>query len=216
MTEAFILKDCTLAVKATGEFVASIKELHDALKHVSTNSIYYHFWGERLRPSFVHPEYHNDFAKWAHFSLHDNILSERLGIIDPTEYNSIEELRSVLLDIIEERLDEVEYLVWSKKENKFFFLESNVIVFNGNVSVKHPSELKKIIPTLSPSAIFYHFIDARIRTPDSSDDFSTWLLSFGEEFSELISNIKHVDPYFRTLTEIRQKLTEIFNAAFAT
>lgn len=215
MSDSFILKDCTLSVKATGISVASIRELRDTLIHIPSSSIYYHFWGERLRPSFIHPEYHNDFAKWAHYSLHDNYLSERLGIIDPTDYHDIEELRQVLVDIIEERLDEMDYIFWSKKEIKFFFLESNIIVFDRNITLKHPSELKSVIANLPPSAIFYHFIDARRRTADHTDDFTSWLKSFGEEFSDLISKIKHVDPYFRTLTEIRQKLAEIFNAAFA-
>lgn len=215
MPEPFILKDCTLAVCATGESANSIKELRDTLEKIHPGSIYYHFWGERLRPSFVHPEYHNDFARWAHFSLNDNVLSERLGIVDPTEFSDNEELRKVLIEIIEERLDEIEYIFWSKKGSRFHFLRSIIIVFDTTLSVSHPSELKGIIPALPPTALYYHFIDARNRTQERTDDFSVWLKSFNGEFEELISKVQHIDPYFLTLTEVRQKLSEILNEQFS-
>ena len=163
--------------------------------------------------SFVHPEYHNDFSWWAHFGLHDDILTERLAIIDPTEYKDIEDLRKRLIQVIENRIAEVDYMPWSRNENRFHFLRSTIIVYDlcheplGCVN----SDLKTFISKMTPTSVFYHFIDARRRTSDGSDDFSVWLAGFGTQYEELIKKIKLIDPYFLSLSEIRKLLTELFN-----
>ena len=36
------------------------------------------------------------------------------------------------------------------------------------------------VPNMSVGSIFYHFIDARRRSPEMMDDFRTWLRSYGE------------------------------------
>ncbi len=211
MNHSFEVKDCNLSLIATGEIAESLLELKDLLYRVPAISLYYHFWGGRLRISFVHPEYHNDFARWAHLGLHDEILSERLTIIDPTEYPDYEELRKKVIDVVEERLEEVEYMLWSRKEYKFHFLRSIIIVYDMGITLSVPSDLKGVVPKMPFTSIFYHFIDARRRTPDGSDDFSIWLAGFGESFKDLVQKIKLIDPYFLSLSEIRQKLVELFN-----
>jgi hypothetical protein len=69
--------------------------------------------------------------------------------------------------------------------------------------------LPTIMPTLSRGSIFYHFIDARRRSPEKTDDFSRWLIDFGEGYAALRSEISAVDLYFMTLAEIRQRLAEL-------
>ncbi len=214
MLKPFFVKDCTLVVMATGMSASSLVEFRDVLERVPTNSIYHHFWGSRLSPFYVHPEYHNDFAHWANDHLHDEVLSERLNILDPKEYSDLESLRRILLEIFEDRLDEIEFLLWSKRESKFHFLRSSIIVFDTGISLSNPIEFKTIIPTLSAGSIFYHFIDARKRTPEGTDDFSYWLSGFNSEHKELISKIRLIDPFFLSLTETRQKLTELMNKYF--
>ena len=76
--------------------------------------------------------------------------------------------------------------------------------------MEEPQQLKGHIPLLSVSSAFYHFIDARRRTPDRCDDFSKWLKGFGNQYTQLVEQIGAVDPYFRTLTELRIQLGEIF------
>lgn len=208
MVEPFFVKSCALAVISTGEFVMTLAHLKEVMKRIPLRSIYYHFWGSRLRASFTHPDYYNDFAYWAHSSLHDSILSERLGILDPTEFTDLEDLRKALIEVIDERLDEIEYSSWSKDEIQFQFLEASTIVFDTSIKVTHPKELKSVIPSLSFNSIFYHFIDARRRTPERIDDFCFWLKNFGNEYSELIKKIKSIDPFFSDLSTIRQRLEQ--------
>lgn len=204
----FKIKNCSLAAIATGEQAGSLVELHDKLLTTHVGCVYYHFWGSHLHPEFVHPEYHNDFARWAHYCLHDLFLAERLSVIDPTDYETMEMVRQKLIDIIEERLDENEIAFWNKSE-KFSFIRSKIIIFDTPHQIEAPQDLAKMIRSLPPSSIFYHFIDARRRTEDGKDDFSNWLSSFGDTYKELIEKIQTLDPYFYSLTELREKLAKI-------
>src|SRR5579885_2187450 len=209
MTTPLYAKDCTLAVMATGEAAESLIAMRDILHTVSLNSIYHHFWGGRIGYHHVHPEYLNDFAYWAHQHLHDEVLSERLSIIDPTDYRNLEDLRKVIIDIIEDRIEDLEFILWSRGVNPFHFAKSKTIVFDLGITASHPSELTEIIPKLPASSIFFHFIDARIRTENGLDDFSVWLTQFKGEFQTTIDKIRLIDPYFLSLSNIRQKLGEV-------
>ena len=206
----FEIKDCTLIAIATGVRAQNLRELRDKIETIDQGSIYYHFWGGRLRPRFDDPEYNNDFAAWSRHSLHDGILAERLGTIDPTEFNNLEELRLELIEIIEQRLDESESIPWAKTDQQFGFNTSQIVVFHTNKTIKEPRGFAKAISELSIGSIFYHFIDSRRRTIDRIDDFCTWMSGFDHQYSDLIQEITKVDPYFSTLHEIQKQLSTIF------
>lgn len=214
MKESFFIKDCTLSVIALGETAASLIQLKDVIARVPLSSIYYHFWGKRIHPSFIHPEFHNDFASWAYHSIRDSILSERLGIIDPTEYPDLEGLRKTLIDVIENRIDEVDWIFWSNREWKFHFLSCTTLVFETGIEIRSPPDLKVALPKMSPSSIFYHMIDARKRTPNKKDDFSGWLEGFNDTYTDLVEKIRNIDPFFMSSTEIKQKLLDVINERF--
>jgi hypothetical protein len=208
--DPFAVKDCALIAIATGERAHNLRELRDRLETTRRGCIYHHFWGGLLRPSFDDPEYQNDFAVWAYHGLHDRFLAERLSLIDPTELPDLEELRRELIEIIEERLDENELVPWASAHQQFHFIRSQIIVFDTGIRIGEPEELKVQIPQLTVGSIFYHFIDARRRTANRSDDFSEWLKGFGDTYSRLLEQIAALDPYFKSLTELRSQLRQIF------
>lgn len=210
----FYIKDCVLSVLSTGLSASSLAELREIIETIHSGSIYYHFWGERLRPGFVHSEYINAFSSWAHFSLHDDILAERLAILDPSEYHDTEALRAAVLEIIEKRVDEIDFHLLLRKEHRFYFLRSILTVFDSPYIIKNPSDWKMIMPTLSDGSIYYHFIDSRRRT-HLKDDFSLWFESFEGEYAEVVEKIRHIDPYPLSLREIKNRLVKIINEAIA-
>ena len=214
LNQPFKVKDCALIALATGTRAYTLRELRDRLESVDASSIYYHVWGGLLRPRFDDPEYHNDFASWTARSLHDNVLAERLSVIDPVEFSDMEALRQEFVEVIEERLDESEYLQWAKAQAPFNFLTSQIVVFDTHRELREPSELAKEIPNMSLGSIFYHFIDARRRTPENVDDFRYWLEGFDDEYAELCALIATVDPYFPTLAELREQLASLFSTYF--
>ena len=204
----FSFKDCALAAIATGRRARDLRELRDHLQQVEIASIYYHFWGGRLRPLFDEAEYNNDFAAWVHHALRDHVAAERLGVIDPTEFPTLEDLRTELVETLEQRLYELDTLPVSKADEQFSFIRSQIVVFDTHRSIAHPGELAEGLATSSVSSIFYHFIDARRRTAEGRDDYSTWLSDFGEEGNALALRLADIDPYFTSLTDLRGQLAD--------
>jgi len=209
--EPFGLKDCALAAIATGRRAQNLRELRDNLATIHPDSIYYHFWGGLLRPRFDDPEYHNDFALWSLHSLQDAILAERLGIIHPNEFKDLEALRQELIDLIEERLDETEWIPWAKTDQQFYFVRSQLVVFDTRHRFRSPEEMGRAMPRLTVSSVFYHFIDAQRRSPVVMDDFSAWIRKSCRGYEGLLERLGKLDPFFSSLTELRNKLTSIFS-----
>jgi hypothetical protein len=206
----FFVKDCALLTIATGKSARNLKEMTDHLLTIHRGSIYHHFWGGLLRPKFADPEYNNDFAEWVHNALQDDILAERLSIIDPAAFADLESLRQGLVEIMEERLDEIEMVAWAKLDMQFHFVRSQIIVFDTREKIEGPEHLVEALPELSVGSVFYHFIDARRRSPEMMDDFRSWLRSYGEGYEDLCSQLASVDPYFGSLVELRTQLTNLF------
>lgn len=211
MAEPFAVKDCALIALSSGERAQNLRELRDRMLTVPQGSIYYHFWGGLLRPSFDNPEYPNDFASWAWHGLRDIRLAERLALINPCYFSTIDDLRREVMEVIEERLEESEFVPWAKSDQQFFFIQSHIVVFDTRIRFEGPEALTESISKMTVSSIFYHFIDARRRTKNKRDDFSEWLSGFGDTYAELMESLSSIDPYFITLTELRQELQLIIN-----
>jgi hypothetical protein len=210
----FEVRDCALAALATGLKSQNLKELLNTIQTILPGSIYYHFWGGQLKPRFDDPEYHNDFAAWARHALHDGILAERLGMIDPTKLPDLEDLRKELIETIEERLDMDDHIPWARSDQQFHFITSQIVVFDTHKTIERPRQLVKAIPSMTPSSIFYHFIDARRRTFGNIDDFRAWLYGFEGKFTDLCNALGTIDPFFCSLTELRDQLTSVFTNYF--
>lgn len=213
-TKPFVVRDCALIAQAMGMRAQNLRELRDGLLAVDQASIYYHFWGSRLRPRFDDPEYNNDFAAWARHALHDWVLAERLAVIDPTDTEDMEELRQDLVETIEERLDETEVISWSHRDQQFHFLTSQIVVFDTQRRLHAPADLVVAMPLMSRSSVFYHFIDARRRHAEGWDDFRAWLNGRPEDHTELCQQLADIDPFFSTLLELRNQLADLFQEHF--
>jgi hypothetical protein len=212
--QPFSVMDCALVALATGRKARLLQEFRRELLDVEPSSIYHHFWGGLLQPRFEEREYNNDFAAWVRHGIHDAVLAERLAALDPTEFPDLEMLRRELVELVDVRLDEVEHLLWTRASQQFEFLRSHIVVFDTGRRLEHPAELAGVVPGLSTSSIFYHFIDARRRTSDANDDFSDWLAAFGEAYAPLRAQLAGVDPYFGSLSELRAELTRLFASRF--
>lgn len=211
---AFTVKDCALIAIATGRQDYTLPELRNDLRMVNADSIYFHFWGGLLQPRFEEREFNNDFAGWSRHHLHDYRLAEQLAMIDPTDFDDLEDLRREMLDVIEEHLDSEVGVSWLRASRPFEFIRSQIVVFDTNRRLQDPAELAEIIPRLSPSSIFYHFIDARRRSKEGMDDFRLWLANFDGRFEDLRQDLTNLDPYFGSLSELRDQLRDIFNNYF--
>ncbi len=213
-SRSFQVRDCALITLSTGYTAQTLREFRDRLQVVPDSSIYHHFWGRFLQPQFDEPEYNNDFAAWVYNDLHEKALAERLSVIDPTEFDDIASLRAELIERVEEYLDEAQWVPWSRADQQFFFVRSQIVIMDADAVLEHPSELAGHVEEMSLGSIFYHFIDARRRTESKEDDFSAWLAGWGERYQPLIEAIHAIDPYFSSLKEIRRVLGELFRRYF--
>lgn len=213
--QEFKVMDCTLISISTGEQAQNLRELLYLLKIIHPASIYYHFWAGLLRPRFDDPEFQNDFAIWSWRYLHDRKLAEELSLIDAADYMDIEDLRREVIEVIEQHLSESEIVPWAKMGDQFYFIKSQIVIFDTGIRAREPHEFVDIIPRLSLGSIFYHFIDARRRTHEGKNDFSMWLEGRGGEYDALIKLLDAIDPYFTTLSELRREIADIFNTRFS-
>jgi hypothetical protein len=212
--KTFAVTDCALLSIATGQTAQNLRELRDRLGTIHAGSIYHHFWGRLLRAGFGEPEFNNDFANWAHQGLSDRSLAERLSVIDPSNYRDLEALRGELIEVIEERLFESEWVPWAKSEQAFRFVRSFIVVFDTGVRVNEPEHMVEVVSRLSNTSLYYHFIDARSRPPEGVDDLRAWLQGFGDRHSDLVARIADLDPYFLTLPALRDQLAAILVSYF--
>src|SRR5512133_3408778 len=108
------IMDCALIAIATGIKAQNLRELRDHIQTIHPGCLYHHFWGNLLNPRFDDTEFQNDFAVWTSKHMHEQRISEKLSMIDPSIYQNIEDLRKEVLEIIEERLYESDYIPWAK------------------------------------------------------------------------------------------------------
>lgn len=214
MDSIFNIMDCALIAISTGEKAQNLRELCDRLKTIHKGCLYYHFWGGLLRQHSSDTEFQNDFANWAFRSLNDSRVAEQLSLIDPNIYRDLEDLRTELIEVIEQRLSETEYVPWAKPGNAFQFIRSQTVVFDTGIKVRDPKQLVKAIPGITLSSVFYHCIDARRRTAEHKGDIVVWLSGFGDQYTDLIQLIDNIDPYFTTLSELRQEVGGILQQYF--
>lgn len=210
MNEEFALMDCALIAISTAEEAQNLRELRDHLQTTHEGCIYHHFWSGLIRTHYHDPEYQNDFAVWGWRALRDRVLAEKLSLIDPSVYPDLHSLRTEVIEIIEQHLYEHEHVPWARNGDQFYFMRSQIVVFDSGIRLRTPEELQSIFPTISLSSIFYHFIDARRRTFESKNDFSLWLDGFSGKYGELSESLDQLDPYFTTLSTLRDDIASLF------
>ena len=203
----FKVKDCALLVRMSGVPPAiNLRELRERLAACSEDVLFHHFCEPLLRPAFDHPDYRNDFAVWAKWYLGDRILAERLGILDPFSMGSLEELRAATLDIIDERLSEMVLIPSAAPGDEFYFLEATTVVFDTGERITNPRDLAPAIRKMTNGSVYYHFLEARRRTPAGRDDFSAWLEEEEKKNARYIRALDSIDFYFHSLSNLKEEL----------
>jgi hypothetical protein len=211
--EPFEVKDCSLISVSTDKKAGDLRELREGVSSVHPESIYNHFWGSLLRQRSNPPGLGNDFAVWAREGLGDTILSERLALIDPSEFSDAESIRAKLVEVIDEHRTEDNKN--PQADLQFHFLRSRIVVFDTPSEALTPQELPTLLPEVSLGTVFYHFIDARWRNPDGVDDFRNWISRFGSHYLSLVRQLASIDSYFVDLGQLKDQLASTVTTYFA-
>ena len=205
--DPFCVMDCASLAHTTGHSVQSLRELRDAFEDVEQASLFYHFWGGLLRPTLDDPEYMNDFAVWVGRQLRDQVLAERLAMVDPVAHHSLEDLRSELIELCDDRLDTLEGPLWVNSARAFHFLSAQIVVIPAGRLIQTPADLPQALPHFSRGSIYYHFVDARRRREDGRDDLRTWIMDYNRDtYTPVAMRLAAVDPFQSSLAQLKQQV----------
>lgn len=204
------LKDCAFTLQMGGVRPAStLSALVEGLKECSTDCLYHHFCHPVLHRRSQDSAYHNDLATWAAEELRDQVLAERLSMINPFALDDLEELRNATLKVINEHLREVGKLPPELPMKAFRFIRSVTVVFPTNLELRSSADLMRALGQISDHSLYYHFIEARTANGDNQDDFSTWLADVPDANDNLVRAISDLDFYYMTLDEVRHRLLHL-------
>jgi uncharacterized protein DUF5752 len=190
-------------VQLTGFKAHTIGELLAHLHEVPGSCIFYHTHQSLLEHHFEKPTGHNDFALWVEEALQDDALGERLAFIDLRDFTSIRQLRTTIIETIEDQMSK------NKKATErhcppgeeFHFCRSKSFVMSTGKVAGSVKQFFELLPTISNTSLYFHFIESRLRLDLRTNDFSLWLESRGEH--ELARAINALNPYVRTLDEVK-------------
>ncbi len=196
---------------ATGIRAQTLRELQTGLSQVDDSSIYFHFWGRMIRPHISESEFNNDFASWVNSSLRDFKLAEGLSAINPVKFQNFDDIRNVILNILDKRLENDDFLSWKKSDRDFHFIGCRKLMFDTGREIASLEEFPDSVRNASRESFFYHFIDGRRRSPECKDDFSIWLEQFNGATYSLRKKLKNVDSYLFSLTELQHQVFRIID-----
>jgi hypothetical protein len=193
--------------KLTGRKAHNLDELLELVKVCSSSSIFYHTFAAFRKLREVQTPYTNDFAVWIMRHLSEEALAEKLLAIDIAEYNTIESLRSRIVEVLEDHRSENPSLFEKNAAEPFYLYSLVRFVYLTDKFAYNLSSFRQMLDTISTDSIYYHFIESRLQTQLQTDDFSSWMEE-NPDYKELAANIRKIDMNIHTLEELRVKIGE--------
>jgi len=194
----------------TGLRASNINQLLDLIKQVPGSSIYHHTHRFLQQHQYLSPEPPNDFAYWTSEVLGEDELGERLASIDTIQFPTIRSLREAIIKTIEDFLknDPMAKLKFAREGAEFHFIRSISFILPTNYVAHNLGEFVDILRKITIDSIYFHIFEARLRLEKGNNDFSYWIeSSIGNK--RLADEIARLDPYTRTLENLRKTLIKI-------
>jgi hypothetical protein len=196
--------------KLTGRKAHTLNELLELVKICSSSSIFYHTFSAFRKLRGVQTPYTNDFAVWIARNLNEEALAEKLLAIDLAEYNTIESLRSRIVELFEGYREENTSLFERTAAEPFYLYSIVRFVYFTDKFAYNLSSFRQLLDTISMDSLYYHFIESRLQTQLKTDDFSSWMQE-NPEYEELAEKIRNIDINIYTLEGLRMRIGEIID-----
>ena len=187
------------------------RELMEELEQIPLGSVYYHTHSVFLRHPRITGAYPNDFANWVASQVRDQTLAERLAVVDPYQFGSLEELREELVSIVDAHVATLHPVPRVVFGDPFFFVQSHMIEVSTGLEARTLEEFRRYLAEVDQSAIYLHALHARVMRGVAGGDFAHWL---GRELglTELGEAIGHINPYLGGLEQIRLATLRLIDA----
>ena len=193
------------------EKATTLMELLEAIRTCPESSIFQHTFQTLAEHHFISSGFSNDFSHWAFASCNEVELAERLAAIDVREFTSIATLRERLIHIIESYLQKNSRAATRLAMEPFYLMASDLVVVPTPYVARNLEEFADGLHKVSIHAIYYHFIDARLRLKLNSNDFSIWLEK-ELDMPQAADKINRIDIYTSTLEEVRRGILKVLEA----
>jgi len=149
--------------------------LLEIIEEAPADSIYYHTHSYYLRHPYSQGLFPNDFATWVALHEQDRVLGERLGVLDPFEFDDIERLRAGIVTIIADHLSHLGTIPRCTTGEPFEFVRSHVIEADLGLEAWTLREFRDALAGVEVGAVYNHVCEARLRKGRLSGDFVNWL-----------------------------------------
>ena len=196
---------CSEIQEILGKQAEDERQLAELLEEVPLDSVYYHMHSFFLRSRFIERTYPNDFAQWVGEQVRDHLLAERLCVVDPFDFPSLEALREELISIIDDHLAGLSTVPRVSFGTPFYFNRSRILEVPTGLEVKTLREFHDAIAEVDVSALYYHVFEAHLRLHRDENDFSAWIRG-SLKLPDLADRIKSMNPYLGSLERLRSSL----------
>ncbi len=196
---------CSEIQELLGKQAEDERSLAELLEEVPLDSVYFHTHSYFLRHRFIERTYPNDFAEWVAKQVRDHVLAERLSVVDPFDFTSLETLREELLSIIDDHLSRMATVPRADFGAPFYFNRSRILEVPTGLDVRSLREFREAMSEVDVSAIYFHVFEAHLRLQREENDFSAWIRD-GLQLPELADQMKALNPYLGSLERLRSSL----------
>ena len=210
--KAFVFDTALRLTVLTGVKARSLLELRAELPRVPLSSIFMHTHQDYLAHDFQRTQPYNDFARWVSGTLREEALAEKLAAIDLLAFTTLEELRDELTGTIDHYMEALGRPGYEcRPEEAFHFCQSRSFVLPTGLVAEDVPDFFEKVASISNASLYFHFFEARLRLGRRTNDFSRWLGDQGR--GDLATTIDGLNPYTRTLDELREDIVRIGSAA---
>ena len=211
-TAPFQFIGCVEVRQALDHRARDERELLDRLEDVPAGSVFYHTHGYFLRHRPVTTAYGNDFAAWVAGHVRDQVLAERLAVINPFEAASLEDLREELMSTIHDHLLRLSAVPRVEFGDVFHFQQSHIVEVPLGAPVTTLADFRAGLSEVDASAIHFHMVEARSRLGRRSGDFAEWIRD-ALAMPDLADRIERIDAYMTNLERVRARVLALLDNA---
>jgi hypothetical protein len=187
------------------------QQLLEIIEEIPLDSVYYHTHSFFLRHQYIAGPYPNDFATWTAIQLRDHVLAEKLGILDPFDYDNLESIRAEIVNIIDNHLSRLQIIPRVIYGEPFHFMQSRIITVPTGLKANDLNEFCQILSSTDSSVVYFHTFEAMLRLGRREGDFPLWIKSQLGKI-QLATAISRLDLYMSNLEFIRKQIITLCNA----
>jgi hypothetical protein len=202
---AFRFLGCSEIQEILGKQAEDERTLAELLEDVPLDSVYFHTHSFFLRHRFIERTYPNDFAEWIGEQVRDHVLAERLSVVDPFEYPSLDALREDLVSLIDDHLSGLTTVPRAGFGAPFYFNRSRILEVPTGLEARTLREFRAAISEVDVSVIYFHVFESHLRLQREENDFSAWI-RHGLRLTELADRMRALNPYLGSLERLRSSL----------